>query len=210
MTFAVGVVGHTSRQTQALHLGQQVGAHTVSIDDGTLGASRNHEAVLHYLAGEHRDFVVVLEDDAQPVDGFTDQLTAALDAAPAPIVSLYLGTGYPKYWQPGIRKATAKADALGAAWITSEHLLHAVGYCIRTDIAKDLVHALPGLVMPIDDAITTWARANNHRVAYTWPSLVQHEDGPSVIATRAPRNTARKAHRVGTRGTWTDTTELTY
>ena len=85
---------------------------------------------------------IILEDDCVPVDGFRDQMAAAISAAPrchykdgnhcpAPIVSAYLGTGYPRYWQPGIGKAIQKADALNAPWILSEHLLHAVAYAGR-------------------------------------------------------------------------------
>lgn len=220
MTFAVGVVGHTSRQTQALHLGQQVGAHTVSIDDGSLGATGNHLRTLEHLATLGSQYAVILEDDAQPVDGFADQLTQALQAAPrchykdgdhcpAPIVSAYLGTGYPRYWQPGIGKAIQKADALNAPWILSEHLLHAVAYAIRADLIGDLLAHQQQL--PIDDMITEWARANGHQVAYVHPSICDHEDGPTVITARVERRHPRHAHRTGTRTTWTGpTTTLEY
>lgn len=220
MLFHVGVVGHTSRTEQALHLATETGAH-LALDDGTLGCSGNHLRVLEHLAthGCSR-YAVILEDDAQPVDGFRDQLAEALLAAPqavyedgttgpAPIVSFYLGSGYPRYWQKGIGKAITKADQSDTPWIISEHLLHAVAYAIRTDLIPDLLANRQQL--PIDDMITAWARTNTHPVAYTHPSLVDHADGPTVITARVERRAPRHAHRTGTRTTWTGpTTTLEY
>lgn len=218
MLFHIGVVAHTSRTEQAIALAHNQSAH-LSLDDGSLGATGNHLRTLEHLATLGSQYAVILEDDAQPVEGFTDQLTQALQAAPqchyddgpqpAPILSAYLGTGYPRYWQPGIGKAIQKADALGAPWILSEHLLHAVAYAIRTDLIPDLLAHRQQL--PIDDMITDWARTNGHQVAYTYPSLADHQDGPTVITARAERRHPRRAHHCGTRTTWTGpTTTLEY
>jgi len=218
MLFHVGVVGHTSRTEQAIALAHNQSAH-LSLDDGSLGCTGNHLRALEHLATLGSQYAVILEDDAQPVDNFTDQLTQALQAAPqchyddgpqpAPILSFYLGTGYPRYWQPGIGKAIQKADALNAPWILSEHLLHAVAYAIRTDLIPDLLANAQQL--PIDDLITDWARTNGHPVAYTFPSLADHQDGPTVIPARAERQHPRRAWRTGTRTTWHGpTTTLEY
>lgn len=216
----IGVVAHVSRTERAHELMSTVGADYISIDDGTLGCNRNHAHVLHELSRTTQSYTVILEDDCVPVDGFRDQMAAAISAAPrchykdgnhcpAPIVSAYLGTGYPRYWQPGIGKAIQKADALNAPWILSEHLLHAVAYAIRTDLIADLLQHRQQL--PIDDMITEWARANGHQVAYTYPSICDHQDGPTVITARVERRHPRHAHRTGTRTTWTGpTTTLEY
>ena len=91
----------------------------------------------------------------------------------------------------------------------SSDLLHAVGYCIRTALVPDLLEALPE--MPIDDAITTWARDQGRRIAYAWPSLTDHEDKDTLISKRPTRNATRKAHRTGTRTQWAGpTVELEY
>lgn len=234
MLFHVGVVGHTSRTEQALALADQAGGY-LALDDGTLGCTANHLRVLEHLATLGSQYSVILEDDAQPVEGFTDQLAAALESAPrvvveieeyrtfgsddpiktveytapAPIVSFYLGTGYPRYWQKGIGKAITAADQADAPWITSEHLLHAVAYAIRTDLVPDLLANRQQL--PIDDMITAWARTNAHPVAYTHPSICEHADGPTVITARSERQHPRRAHRTGTRTTWHGpTTTLEY
>lgn len=209
MLFHIGVIGHTSRTEQAITLAHTMGGH-LALDDGTLGCTGNHLRTLEHLATQDGMYAVVLEDDAQPVDQFHQQLSAAILAAPkadydtgtqpAPILSFYLGTGYPRYWQKGIRRATERADQAGAPWIVSEHLLHAVAYAIRTDLIPDLLTHRAEL--PIDDLVTGWARTNHHPVAYTWPSLCNHHDGPTVITGRTTRHHPRRAHRTGTRTTW--------
>lgn len=219
MLFHTGVVAHEARVEQAIQLALSVNAQ-LALDDGTLGCQLNHCRTLKHLATQGAEYVLVLEDDAQPVDGFLQQVTAALAAAPtceyedgtatpAPIVSFYLGSGYPKQWQRGIQRAITKADKNDATWIISEHLLHAVAYAIRTDLIQDLLANLPDL--PIDQAISEWARPRGHMVAYPWPSLCDHSDGDTVITGRRPRTTPRKAWRTGTRNNWCGTTtELTY
>lgn len=203
MTFTAGIVGHTARRQQAEALAERIGA-WLSLDDGTLGCEGNHRRVLAHLAEVDADHVVVLEDDAQPVEDFHTQVAAALDAAPAPVISFYLGTGYPLRWQGAIRRALQRADHQDAAWITSTRLLHAVGYAIRGDIIDDLLDHMPPL--PIDEAITAWCKTRGHQVAYTVPSLVDHADHDTVITRRAPRRRPRRAHRTGTRTNWNSPT----
>lgn len=203
----IGVVGHVSRLPMAQQLAGKVCAQYVSIDDGTLGCSGNHLKVWATLAERNPDaeWLCVLEDDAIPCTNFRHQLNQALAVAPTPIVSLYLGTGFPTQWQRFIRAAVAKADTDNATWIASTDLLHAVGYAIHTNLIPDmLTHT--NATLPIDQAISAWARRNKHQVAYTWPSLVDHHDGQPAITHRhdgRPRNKPRKAWRHGTHEHWT-------
>lgn len=205
MLFHTGVVGHTSRCAMATNLASQVEADHMNIDDGTLGCTGNHRAVLERLVRFDADYCVILEDDAQPIDNFRDQAARALASTPAPIVSFYLGTSHPRHCQPGIRNATARADHLGAAWITAPSLYHAVAYAIPTHLAADLLTTTSPL--PIDDAITAWAHGQHLTVAYTWPSLVNHRDESTVITNRSARQ-PRKAWRTGTPDWSTRTVEI--
>lgn len=197
----IAIVAHTARRTDAEHLAATTNAHYVAMDDGTLGCEGNHRrAWAWHTEHTHTDWAVVLEDDALPVDGFTEQLAAALHVAPTPIVSLYLGTGNPTTWQPRIRRAI---DTAGQAnWLLSHTLLHAVAVAIRTELLPIQFDER----MPIDNAISNWAKRNDHLVGYTLPSLVDHADTEPVITQRydrKPRDLARRAHRVGTRAHWT-------
>lgn len=198
----IGIVGHVDRLAMVQELAGQTGAECVSIDDGTLGCERNHLKVWQHLADHNTDeWSIVLEDDAIPCTNFRDQLEQALAAAPAPIVSLYLGTGHPVHWQPRIAQAIESAG--NANWLTHHKLLHAVGVATRTDL---LPLSLNTNGVPIDSAISNWAVQQGHQVAYTLPSLVDHTDITSVITKRhnnRARTNPRKAWRHGTRDQWT-------
>jgi hypothetical protein len=196
----VGVIAHHKRAEQAWQLAETVGASYVSVDDGSLGAEANHRRVWDRLANNHAgaEFCVALEDDAQPVDNFGDQLDKALAAAPCDVVSLYLGSGHPIHWQPRIQTALT-ADA---HWLTCDHLFHAVAVAIRTELLPLRLDSR----RPIDEAISRWCRTHRHSIAYTVPSLVDHADGPPLITHRADgttRHRPRRAWRLGTRDLWT-------
>lgn len=201
---ALGVVAHTSRTTQAKALAQQVQADFFSIDNGYLGCDQHHRQVQVHLAALPSTWAVILEDDAEPVDDFRDQLESALLVAPSPIVSLYLGRKRPPHWQHRIGKALASAD--NANWLISTHLLHAVGYAIKTELLPSLLAFDSPL--PVDQHISRWARYYGHTIAYTLPSLVDHADLPTIVdhPDGEPRTAGRKAWTVGTRDIWTSQT----
>lgn len=204
MSYAIGIVAHKSRLEQATDLVEKVGAVEWNIDDGTLGCNGNHLAVLRMLRKNNpdKDWYVVLEDDAQPVEDFEHQLDMALKAAPTQLVSLYLGTSNPIHWQDAIGRAVNCAEA----WIVGTHLLHAVGYCINAGIIDTIIETLDGQSSrPIDEQISQWVYPHHVFVGYTCPSLVDHEDGEPVITVRRdgqPRVNPRKAWKVGTRANW--------
>jgi len=95
-------------------------------------------------------------------------------------------------------------------------LRHAVGYALHVECFQmgvfDRMTELARDGWAPDDGITAWARSTGTPVAYTNPSLVDHDDSiPSVIKVRkhlgqvtSERKRPRKAHWVGTRLTWTD------
>jgi hypothetical protein len=147
-----------------------------------------------------------MEDDAVPVDGFTDQAEQALAVAPEPVVSFYLGRGRPVRWQQErVSVAVALAEQQDPHWFTCTHLLHAVAVAIHGDLVEDWLDWAHTSTLPIDERITAWCLTRDHRVAYSWPSLVDHADGPSLVrhSTGNPGAGPRIAWRTGTRHTWT-------
>jgi GR25 family glycosyltransferase involved in LPS biosynthesis len=204
----IGIVAHTARTEQAMRLADQVEAAFVSVDDGTLGCENNHRKVWQWMADNATtQWSVVLEDDAKPVNDFRRQLDEALDNAPTPIVSLYLGRKRPPHVQDFIRQATIQADQQDACYVTATALFHAVGVAIRTDLVQPMLNATTSVAPPWDYTIGTWALAEHHTITYLWPSLLDHADQDTLIAhpDKLPRAKGRTAWRTGTRTNWTTT-----
>lgn len=198
------VVGHHARIVAATDLARQVGG-VVAMDDGTFGAARNHLRAWAETCTLDAGWCGVLEDDAEPVDGFTEQAELALAAAPEPIVSFYLGQTRPHRWnRERIPPAIRRADRHGAHWLVSTHVLHAVAIAMCTQLRDDWLDWAHASKLPIDERLTAWAIARDHKVAYAWPSLVDHADGPTLVA-HAPTTVTgpRRAWRTGTREHWT-------
>lgn len=198
------VVGHEARIVAATDLAHTVGA-IISLDDGSLGADRNHLRAWEETATLDAAWSGVLEDDAQPVAGFVEQAEQALAVAPEPVVSFYLGRGRPPRWQERIDRANRVADRTNSCWITAPHAIHAVGIAIRTELRDDWLDFAHHNPLPIDERLSAWCVAREHRVAYTWPSLLDHRDGPTLVEHRdaRPRDIPRVAWRTGTHTTWT-------
>jgi len=209
--YVIGIVAHTKRANQTHILMDQVRAAYTNIDDGTLGCDDNHRHVWQWLLQHTTDqWCIVLEDDALPVEGFISQAEQALSVAPSPVISFYLGRHHiPELeWEQRKQQAIGRADQADAHFITSNHLLHAVAIAVRTDhIARMLAHLnmLPN-VLPIDEAITHWIQNTGQDVSYTWPSLADHADQPTLFRHRdkLPRPPGRIAYRTGGHNTWTD------
>lgn len=201
----IGIVAHTLRVDEAKNLARQVRADFISIDNGIMGCDDNHEAVQRHLCALPSTWSVILEDDAQPVPSFRDQIAHALPMSPSPIVSFYMGRKKPQHWQHRYRKALAHAQVVDASWIQSTHLLHAVGYAIKTELLPYLLDHVTDL--PVDQHIGHWARYHGHTISYTHPSLVDHADTETLVnhPDGQPRPKGRKAHTVGERHEWTTT-----
>jgi hypothetical protein len=198
----IAVVGHTSRLAMIETLAAAVEPAFITIDDGTLGCTKNHRCAWEALQRNDRGWVVVLEDDAVPAAGFRDQLDQALAVAPSPVVSLYLGRSRPRRPQAAI--AELVRNGCDACWIVADEGFHAVGIALRGDCIGAMLHAAP-MFLPIDKATGMAARRLRVSVAYTWPSLIDHADTEPAITAHPdgqPREPGRAAWRAGGRDTW--------
>lgn len=211
ITINAGVVAHQDRRERAYRLRDQLDEFYqtgIFLDDGRMGCDYNHlHAWDSITAGAEAEWCMVLEDDAV-LDGktsvFAYQLRQALNHAPSPIVSLYLGRGRPIHWQRRIENAMRFVDR---PFIVTTHLLHCVGVCIRTEVAQEMLDDTRAAVdssvhKPIDEAWTEAIQARNLPVAYTNPSLVDHADERSVAHQYTAAQPVRVAWRVGVRQSW--------
>lgn len=179
---AFAICAHTSRQEQAEALSQRLRA-PVALDDGSKGSLANHDAAWRLAAAQGRQWSLVLEDDAVLCDGFEAQLTEALDSVPGDgVVSLYTGDGKPH--PAAIRAAVKRAGRLQASWLHSSKLLWGPAVAIPTARVAEMLDYVADSRLPYDQRLSQWTRRTPVRVWYTVPSLVDHRDEPSTIATK--------------------------
>lgn len=187
-------MAHTERVPFVLELQEQVDPDFISWDDGSRGEWANGESLWRMLAEEPTVWSVVLQDDALPIPNFRHHLTEALIHAPATAIGLYVGTCRPRGIQ--VIDAIEEAEKEGSAWLEADTLLWGVGVALPTAQIPELIEWCSRAELPYDARIGAWFKRRGLPVRYTWPSLVDHRDAPSVIPNR-PRPCERVAHRVG-------------
>lgn len=186
------VVGHHTRLEHAQRLAALLDAHLL-IDDGNHGANWNHRRALEWAA-EQPCRVVVLEDDAMPVAGFTDLVGECLNRFPDSLVSFYLGTGRPPQYQMQIAERLIVADKTQADYITLPRLIHGVCYSVPSQHIERVLSRWVSS-KPADYAV---GDAYGGTVVYSCYSLVDHADGEPVERhpDSAPRTERRRAWRL--------------
>lgn len=205
-----GIVAHIDRDEAAKDLHRKINDYYATglfFDDGTLGCDYNHlHAWDSIAAGARTPWCAIFEDDADPVPELGYHLGQALYYSPAPVVSLYLGRGRPVHWQKRITNAMRFPER---PYIVTTHLLHCVAVAIRTELVVELLQDARaaidhGVHKPIDEALTEAIQNRNLPIAYLNPSLVDHNDGPSIARHAYPDVALepRIAWRLGVRDSW--------
>lgn len=200
VSVAVAVAADPRRAERAERLAAEVGGHVVW--DTKRSEWDTHARAWRWCHAQGADWGVVLQDDAVPVPGFRDVIGGILWAAPVwSCVGLYVGTSRPPQVQPLFRRLMAEADARHDQWIRADSLYWGVGVAMpRGDILPALRH--PSFLIPYDERVGAFFRAARRPVLYTWPSLVDHADEPTLLvhADGQPRTERRRAWRVGVPG----------
>lgn len=190
------VVAHPDRLHRAQRLGLEIGASKFAVDASGAGEWANHRDALLLGAHSGASHVLCIEDDAVPVPNLLEETRKAVEVRPNACISLYVGTGRPR--QIGVRNAIRRAEALCLDWLSADSLCWGVAFIMPTSDISNMLEWAKGSRLPTDQRIGAWYRSQQRPVFYTWPSLVDHADIPSVIKGR-PRPEKRVAHRVGTR-----------
>lgn len=186
------VVGHQARWHQAEQLTCSLSAHIV-IDDGQHGANWNHRRAIEW-AGQQNCRVVIMEDDAVPVNGFIDKVSAWLNRFPDDLLSFYLGTGRPPQYQHEIAGMLVDADRTRTDYLVLSRLIHGVCYSLPQ-------HKIPVILDRWDKTLAAdyaVGDAYGGRVIYPCYSLVDHADLPTVERhpDNEPRTERRRAWRL--------------
>lgn len=170
------IVGHRRRIVQASALAEYLGPDcSLLIDEHDKGANAGHRRALEWAA-EQGCRVVVLEDDALPVAGFTESIIEWLARFPDSLVSFYLGTGRPPQYQMQIAERLIAADKQRANYITLPRLIHGVCYSMPPQHIERVLSCWDSS-KPADYAV---ADAYGNDVIYPCYSLVDHADGEVI------------------------------
>jgi len=183
------VVCHHSRMEMALKLAESLPVDTeLFIDNCDSGANAIHYRALEW-ATEQSCRVVVLEDDALLVPGFTESVREWVTRFPDNLISFYLGTGRPPQYQQQIAASLIDADKRRGDYITMDRLIHGVCYSPPVN-ALDRIMQNWNRTKAADYAV---GDALGGKVIYPCYSLVDHADG--VTVERHPDNQPRIERR---------------
>jgi hypothetical protein len=137
------------------------------------------------------DWHLVLQDDALVCPGLLGMLADGLEwVYPRAVVSLYLGDVRPA---PTVWAGLARrADSVGAAWVVGPKLSWGLAVVLP-------VHAIEPMIaegdrlggVPDDMRIGRWAHLARYESWYTWPSLVDHAAGESLVGHTVVRRARR-------------------
>ncbi|MBF7956139.1 hypothetical protein [Rahnella victoriana] len=183
----VVVVGHHSRRHQANQLAHLLDAHLL-LDEGDNGANWNHRRAIEW-ASQQDCRVVIMEDDALLLPGFTDSVHEWVTRFPDHLISFYLGTGRPPQYQQQIAASLIDADKRRGDYITMDRLIHGVCYSPPVSGLSRIMqnwNRTKAADYAVGDAL-------GGKVIYPCYSLVDHADGLTV--ERHPDNQPRVERR---------------
>ena len=189
----IAIVAHHSRRTMAEELASKLEADIVFMDEHSAGANSNHLRALSWAA-EQSDRVIIIEEDALPVEGFRDKAQDWLARFPDDMLSFYLGTGRPPQYQKEIAGMLVDADRVCSDHIVLSKLIHGVCYSPPQGRLARMLSAW-NKTLAADYAV---GEAFGGRVIYPCYSLVDHADLPTVERhpDNEPRTERRRAWRL--------------
>lgn len=142
------------------------------------------------------DWHMVIQDDVLVCSDLIAGLEKALDHVPdhVGIVQPYVGKNRP-LGQHFIALAT-QAERAGASWIQHRSMCWGVAIIVRTETIEPMIRwASERKTLTYDSRLGRYYRdVLGQPTWYTWPSLVDHRNGPSLVG-HGPGRTAHKPHR---------------
>lgn len=145
--------------------------------DGQRGPWRTYRHVLETTPPDatHR---MVIQDDAEPCDGFVDAMTAAVEAQPDRLVAFFVG-GRPSEHARAVMNACSR----DLAWAQLDYMrwCPVVATCWPAAMIEPFLGFVdqqrwPNRFQADDEIVGRWLRTIRERPLATVPSLVQHRD----------------------------------
>ncbi len=201
ISMSVAIMAHPKRRKQVDHVLAQLGVDVPIVwdrkndrwDTGRRSMLAYDPACSHHL---------VIQDDCLVCKDLIPGVIKAVEHMPedSPLC-LYMGKRRPR--EHFVVRAAAQADEGGASFITMRNLNWGPGIVVPTNIIPEMIAYCDPLVdvLNYDKRLSRyWQFAVGKRVWYTYPSLLDHADGPSLVPGRLGTNRtdhrhARVAHR---------------
>ena len=175
METQVIIVGHHERIGWIAQLQAALPGASAVVDYAGHGALWGHMRALE-IAKATGERCVIVEDDAIPVEGFTEMVGQWCERFPDDLISFYLGTGRPREWQAAVDRQLETAYD----YITLPKLIHGVCYSLPPGGAEFVLKRIAAMGRTFEGADYVIGRAWGRQVVYPVESLVEHRDGPSV------------------------------
>ena len=191
------IMAHPDRADHARWLAVQLGARIIwDQGHGEWDTGRRAWATIRPSS----QWGLVVQDDALPIPHTMAHLHAALPHTPPVPVSLYVGTGRPHAHQ--VAAAVTQARQHNASWLEARTLFWGVAVAVPTDQIQDMLTTCAQSQLPYDNRIGSHWSKQGKAIRYTWPSLVDHQDGKGLVDHSGKRSCVRKAHEVRTPDGW--------
>src|SRR5690606_6785476 len=116
---------------------------------------------------------------------------------PVGAVSFYVGGGKP--FPAMVTQAVQDAESAGSSWLIDDWLRWGVAVAMPAEIIERSSGLYAGKKTPSDRALDSPLKKRSRPLLYTVPSLVDHEDGPSILHNGG---VPRKALRFGDPDQW--------
>lgn len=200
MSLSVAIMAHPKREAQVRHVMGEVGDVTVVWDRINDRWDTGKRAMLAYDAScSHH---LVIQDDVLPcrdlLAGVEEAMKHVDEGCP---LCLYIGRRRPK--SHVVARAAKRAETMGAAFLTMRTLNWGPGIVVPTAAIPDMIAFSDRLtaIKNYDRRLSRyWELKAKLPVWYTWPSLLDHADGPSLVkgrigTDREANHVSRIAHR---------------
>src|SRR5690606_38164157 len=142
-------------------------------------------------------WVVVLGVDASPVDifrGHVRNVLANLPQTTSPVGAVSFCVGGARPIPAMVTHAVQDAASAGSSWLIDDWLRWGVAVAMPAEIIERTIGIYEGIKKPYDQALGAALKKQGRPILYTVPSLVDHEDGPSILHNGG---VPRKALRFG-------------
>ena len=136
------------------------------------------------------DWHCVIQDDAIPCRDLFVGLEKALDHVP-PNSPVCLYTGRVRPIRERVKAAAKVCKEASASWLVMKDINWGVGVCVPTRHIEEMVRESDKVsVSNYDSRMSGFFAKRGIPVYYTWPSLVDHRDSPSLVPDRGGKRHA--------------------